>query len=243
MTYHSNDRKIPIRTLLGILSLGICALSLTACVADYASDDNAGVEDYHDRHPIILAQAPTSVDVFPVGGGLDSLSIAKIRAFAERYRELGSGQITILAPAGRLEGRGNVVNEIRRTLYSSGVRGYVSVGYYPVPDPTLASPVRLVFQGLRARVPSHCGQWPSDLASGSSIEGWKNTSYENFGCATQSALAAQVDDPRDLAESRASAPPDEDMRLRAIGNVRKGEDPGTDWKTQTTTIGTIGAGG
>jgi hypothetical protein len=71
--------------------------------ADYASDDNAGVEDYHDRHPIILAQAPTSVDVFPVGGGLDSLSIAKIRAFAERYRELGSGQITILAPAGRLD--------------------------------------------------------------------------------------------------------------------------------------------
>ena len=78
MTNYSNDRKIPIRTLLGILSLGICALSLTACVADYASDDNAGVEDYHDRHPIILAQAPTSVDVFPVGGGLDSLSIAKI---------------------------------------------------------------------------------------------------------------------------------------------------------------------
>ncbi len=243
MTNYSNDRKIPIRSLLGILSLGVCALSLTACVADYASNDTAEVGDYHDRHPIILAQAPTSVDVFPVGGGMDSLSIAKIRAFAERYRELGSGQITILAPSGRQEGRGNVVNEIRRTLYSSGVRGYVSVGYYPVPDPTLASPVRLVFQGLRAKVPSRCGQWPSDLASGSSIEGWQNSSYENFGCATQSVLAAQVDDPRDLTQSRASAPPDEEMRLRAIGDVRKGQDPGTDWKTQTTTIGTVGSGG
>ena len=41
MTNYSNDRKIPIRTLLGILSLGVCALSLTACVADYASNDNA----------------------------------------------------------------------------------------------------------------------------------------------------------------------------------------------------------
>src|SRR5580658_141627 len=123
MTNFSNDRKIQIRTLLGILSLGVCALSLTACVADYASNDTADVGDYHERHPIILAQAPTSVDVFPVGGGIDSLSVAKIRAFAERYRELGSGQITILAPSDRQEGRGNVVNEIRRALYSSGVRG------------------------------------------------------------------------------------------------------------------------
>jgi pilus assembly protein CpaD len=242
MTNYSNDRNITIRTLLGILSLGVCVVSLSGCVSDYASNDAPEVADYHVRHPIVLAQAPTAVDVFPVGGGIDSLSVAKIRAFAERYRELGSGQITILAPSGRYEGRSYVVNEIRRTLYASGVRGYVSVGSYPVADPTLAAPVRLVFQGLIAKVPSRCGQWPSDLASGSSIEGWKNTSYENFGCATQSALASQVDDPRDLAESRASSPPDEEMRLRAIDNVRRGQDPGTDWKTQTTTIGSIGGG-
>jgi pilus assembly protein CpaD len=240
MAKYSNDRKTPTRTLLGILWLGACALSLTACGMDYASNDVPDVGDYHERHPIILAQAPTSVDIFPVGGGIDSLSVAKIRAFAERYRELGSGQITILAPSGRYEGRSYVVNEIRRTLYASGVRGYVSVGGYRVADPTLAAPVRLVFKGLVAKVPSRCGQWPSDLASGSSIDGWKNTSYENFGCATQSALAAQVDDPRDLAQSRASSPPDEEMRLRAIGDVRKGQDPGTDWKTTTTTIGTVG---
>jgi len=243
MTNYPKDHKIPTRTLLGILSLGVCALSLCACGMDYASNDIPDAGDYHERHPIVLAQAPTTVDVFPVGGGIDSLSIAKIRAFAERYREFGAGQITILAPSGRRESSGYVVNEIRRALYSSGVRGNVSVGYYPVPDPTLASPVRLVFQGLRAKVPSRCGQWPSDLASGSSLEGWKNTSYENFGCATQSALAAQVDDPRDLAQSRASSPPDEEMRLRAIGDVRKGQDPGTEWKTTTTTIGTVGSGG
>src|ERR1700677_119184 len=242
MTNYSNDRNIPTRTLLGILSLGVCVVSLSGCVSDYASNDAPEAADYHVRHPIVLAQAPTAVDVFPVGGGIDSLSVAKIRAFAERYRQLGSGQITILAPAGRYEGRSYVVNEIRRTLYASGVRGYVSVGSYPVADPTLAAPVRLVFQGLVAKVPSRCGQWPRDLASGSSIEGWRNPPYENFGCATQSALASQVDDPCVLGEAGASSPPDEEMRLRAIGNVRKGEDPGTDWKTQTTTIGTIGGG-
>jgi pilus assembly protein CpaD len=100
--------------------------------------------------------------------------------------------------------------------------------------------VRLVFQGLKAVVPSRCGQWPSDLTSASSLQGWKNESYENFGCATQSMLAAQVDDPRDLTVQRASTPPDENMRLRAIAAVRKGEDPGTNWKTQNTAIGTVG---
>ena len=237
MTNHLNSRAL---TLLGFLSLGACAVSLSACVTDYASNDSVPAGDYHERFPIVLAQAPTSVDVFPVGGGIDPLSVAKIRAFAERYRELGTGQITILAPASRRYGGSNVVNEIRRTLYSSGVRGHVSVGSYPVADPTLAAPIRIVFQGLQAKVPARCGEWPSDLASGSSLEGWKNTSYENFGCATQSALAAQVDDPRDLEQARASSPPDEEMRLRAIGNVRKGQDPGTEWKTTTTTIGTVG---
>ena len=70
----------------------------------------------------------------------------------------------------------------------------------------------------------------------------KNQSYPNFGCATQSALAAQIDDPRDLVQARGSTPPDETMRLRAIQKVRQGEDPGTNWKTTTTTIGTVGGG-
>jgi pilus assembly protein CpaD len=91
-------------------------------------------------------------------------------------------------------------------------------------------------------VRAHCGEWPSDLASGTSIQTWKNDNYENFGCATQSTLAAQIDDPRDLASQRASTPPDEEMRLRAIGAVRRGSDPGTDWKTQNTAIGTVGGG-
>lgn len=243
MTKHANDRGVVKRTLLGLLALGVSGGSLAGCGVDYASNDVANIEDYHQRHPIVLAQAPTSADLFPVGDALDPQSVAKIQAFAERYREYGRGQITILAPASRRDASARLVNEIRKTLFASGVRGYVSVGAYPVSDPALASPVRLIFQGLKATVPSRCGQWPSDLASGSSVEGWKNSSFENFGCATQSVLAAQVDDPRDLAESRASGPPDEQMRLRAIGNVRKGVDPGTDWKTQTTTIGTVGAGG
>jgi pilus assembly protein CpaD len=223
-----------------LVCLGFSAFSLSACVTDYASNEGVQFADYHDRHPIVLAHAPTSLDLFPVGGRIDTQSAASIRQFAERYREFGSGQVVILTPASGPGADRAVVGEIRRSLYADGVRGYVSVGAYPVLDPLKASPIRLVFQGLKATVPTQCGEWPSDIASGSSLQGWKNESYENFGCATQSVLAAEIDDPRDLAGQRASTPPDEEMRLRAISNVRKGTDPGTDWKTQNTAIGSVG---
>jgi pilus assembly protein CpaD len=226
---------------VSLLGLGAAALSLSGCLSgeQYASDNQLTAIDYHERHPIVLAKSATMLDLFPVGGRLDPLSADKLKGFAERYRSLGAGEITILTPAGD-GASARVVPEIRRHLYAEGLRGYVAVGSYPVADGTLASPIRLVFQGLKAKVPDRCGQWPTDLASGSSIETWKNQTYPNFGCATQSALAAQVDDPRDLVEARASAPPDEAMRLRAIEQVRKGADPGADWKNGLTPIGTVG---
>ena len=77
-----------------------------------------------------------------------------------------------------------------------------------------------MFQGIRAKVAHRCGDWPSDLASGSSTRGWENEPYWNFGCSQQSMLAAQVDDPRDLAAPRGEQPTDTQFRTRAITNVR-----------------------
>ncbi len=244
-TMSRNPTQRPSRALpfAGLLLVSLAASPLAGCGVDYASNDGVAPGDYHQRHPIVLAQAPTTLDVYPVGVGLDSQAVASIRGFAERYRALGTGQITILAPAGQQERNSRVIDEIRRTLAATGLRGYIGVGVYPTRDATRASPVRLIFQGLKAEVPTPCGQWPTDLASGGSIAGWKNDAYPNFGCATQAALAAQVDDPRDLAQARATDAPDVNMRLRAIGDVRDGKDPGTNWKIQVTPIGQVGTGG
>ena len=79
--------------------------------------------------------------------------------------------------------------------------------------PTRRRPIRVVVPGPEGRGRRRrCGRWPDDLASGSSLEGWKNEPYANFGCATQSTLAAQVDDPRDLVQARALGPSDVAMR-------------------------------
>lgn len=242
MSGNRPQRSPRVLPLAGLIRACLAAAPLAGCGVDYANNDPALLGDYHKQHPIVLAQAPTMLDVYPVGQGLDSQSIANIRGFAERYREFGAGRITILAPNDWSRRDSRVIDAIRRALASTGLRGYVGVGAYRVADPTRASPVRLIYQGLRAAVPEPCGQWPTDLASGSSLETWKNETYPNFGCATQSMLAAQVADPRDLVEARALDAPDVTMRLRAIGDVREGKDPGTDWKTKITTIGQVGSG-
>ena len=241
MSFKSAPSLLKAPRIRALCFAGAAAVSLAGCGTDYVSTDTITPDDYHQRHPIVLAQAPTTLDVFPVGEGkLDQGSIDDIRIFAARYKSMGSGRIVILAPAVGGYGARAAVDEVRRALLSAGVRGSIGLGSYPVADASLASPIRLSFMGLKAEVQSHCGQWPHDLASGSTIDGWKNESYWNFGCATQSTLAAQIDDPRDLAHARALGPADEEMRLRAIKDVREGHDPGTTWKTQLTPIGQIG---
>jgi pilus assembly protein CpaD len=79
-----------------VLSLGFAAAAaaaLSGCGVDYASTAPAFPGDFQERHPIVVASAPTSLDIFAVGGALDARSIANIRAFAERYRHYGSGDI------------------------------------------------------------------------------------------------------------------------------------------------------
>jgi pilus assembly protein CpaD len=209
------------------------ASALGGCGVQYASSDPAFPGDFQERHPIVVAAAPTSIDVYPVGGALDERSRANIRAFVERYRHYGSGAVMIQTPAGA-NPHSIAVYEVRRALLAAGVKGRIAVGAYLPLNDGAAPPVRVSFTGLKAIVPTQCGQWPEDLASGSSVEGWKNEPYSNFGCATQSMIAAQVDDPRDFVQPRALGPSDVAMRTRAIEDVRDGKDPRTQWSQSQT---------
>jgi pilus assembly protein CpaD len=210
------------------------ASMLSGCGVPYASSDPEFPGSFKERHPIVVAAAPTSVDLYPVGGALDERSRANIGAFVERYRHYGSGAVTIQTPAGT-NPNSIAVYEVRSALRAAGLRGSVAIGAYLPPNDGAAPPVRVSFTGLKAIVPTKCGQWPEDLASGSSVEGWKNEPYSNFGCATQSTIAAQVDDPRDFVQQHALGPSDVAMRTRAIEAVRAGQDPSTDWKKAVLT--------
>lgn len=232
------------------LSILVAMAPLCACGVDRTTTSSIADQDYRVRHPLVLTDQSITLDIFPEGSKLGPSSRARVKEFAEKYRNVGEGPITILLPEGTAHDdlARNSVGAIRQSLFAGGLRAPIEVGVYPVPDAKLASPVRLSFVGLKAKVESKCGQWPDDLASGALSDGWENRPYWNQGCAYQSAFAAQVADPRDLVTPRAEAPSDVNIRTRAIGKVRTGDDPGTNWQFKGTSqnngqIGQVGQSG
>ncbi len=203
------------------------------------------LDDYRVRHPIVLAEEPRTLEIFvePATGQFDRRSAMQLREFAGLYRKFGRGPITIMPPA--LPGGPPPVEPVRNALYSAGAHVRTIVAPYPA-GPNLVAPVRLSFLGLKASVADRCGQWPRDLAIGSGVDAdWSNKPYWNFGCAYQSAFAAQVADPRDLVAPQGETPADTVMRTGAIEIHRKPETPKAKWDDwqfeRSSDISSVGA--
>lgn len=222
------------------------AVPLGACGVQRVLPPPTTPYDYHDRHPVVLADAPEVLDVFPasVKGEVDKESQGRIREFVGRYREFGRGKVSLLVPVGSEAAKATAAetNAVRRALASAGLSGNILIGDYTVADPKLAAPIRLSFHSLKAKVANRCGEWPQDIASGSTLDGWKNESYWNFGCASQATLSAQVADPRDLASPRGETASDVQMRMRSFEKLRRGEDPSTNWRLKGSAISSVGGG-
>ncbi|MNT91092.1 Pilus biogenesis CpaD protein [compost metagenome] len=62
-----------------------------------------------------------------------------------------------------------------------------------------------------------CGNWPADLVNSATIE---NRNWQNFGCASQNNLAAQLENPMDLVAPRKMAPIDATQRANVIAVYR-----------------------
>ncbi len=90
---------------------------------------------------------------------------------------------------------------------------------------------------LSASVASKCGQWPKDLSGNEGLESWHNKPYHNLGCAYQTMIAAQVDDPVDLVRPRAEGAYDLEKRMKDIEAIRKDQDPATKWASDDVKVG------
>ena len=225
----------------------ICLLAtLAGCGPGHVKPPPATPYDYRDRHPVVLADTSHVVDLFPalIKGRLDYTTVGRIHEFVDRYRRFGYGSATIRRPVGSAGASHSsaTIAAVRRALGAAGFSGNMSVEDYRVTDPHLAAPLRLSFSGIKAKVSGRCGEWPTDLASGASLEGWQNENWWNYGCATQQTLSAQIADPRDLAGPRGETPADTITRMRSIDKIREGQDPSTKWPHEEQTVSKVGEG-
>ncbi|WP_377291734.1 CpaD family pilus assembly protein [Rhizobium sp. SG2393] len=177
-------------------------------------------DDYRARHPIVLAEGESTVDV-PISSGDVRLQLATrdlIRGFASRYHTTASSVVQVILPSGAPNSAAvqRLRREIRAALVSGGVPANRIVELrYEAGASGDAAPVRLSYTAIKAST-APCGEWPEDLA----IKTSTNQNYYNFGCATQANLAAQVVSPTDLLGPRVMSPVDAEQRNLVINDYR-----------------------
>lgn len=190
--------------------------------------------DVRERHPIVLTDGRRIIDVFVEGPtGLVVRGRRDVAAYMAEYRSHGSGPMIAQVPTGPGANPGTWA--ALRQIEAAAGRALTVSTYQPT-DPKVASPIRLTFRRLQAKVGSQCGLWPEDLGVSDPGRDWHNQQYWNFGCATQANLASQVADPVDLVRPRQETPPDTGRRMFNFEQIRKGEDPSTNWKDQNQTV-------
>lgn len=211
-----------------LLILTAFAVPLAACSSDkVAQTGSVYPYDYRERHPIVLAEKPKTLDVFIRGAALDERQIDDVKTFAAEYRSRGSGVMTVQVPTGNPAAH-RTLDSVRRALSQGGLAGRaISVSSYQPTDPSLAAPIRLSYSQMQAAVDSECGLWPQDLGVSNAGFNLRNEPYWNYGCATQSNFAAQIADPVDLVRGRTPGAIDPIRRSNNIAKLRDGNDPST----------------
>lgn len=160
-------------------------------------DDTYVPAEHYVRYPIDVAKRPVRMEVSSQRGALQPAQINAISAFTRSARNSGSVKITILRPSGG-GASGNVARQTYQLLVQSGFpRAMISQKTYPGSS---KGTVQLSYIRSVA-VTQECGDWSLDMANTSS-----NEPHSNFGCSTQSNIAAMVVNPDDFIVPEPTVP-------------------------------------
>ncbi len=196
----SVDKKAAVR----FVAVSALAVALTGCKHSDSGEQVLGwsMVDAAQRHPIMVTQAPTNLDVEVSRGrhGLMPEQRAAVIDFMRRYkRESTTGKLVISAPGGAP----NEVSAVQAAGIVKGLARSEGIGWneiqvepYSAEEGNPQPPLRLSFVRHAAEAPE-CGRFPANLAEQSD-----NLPYANFGCSTQRNLASMVANPQDLLGPR-----------------------------------------
>ena len=207
-----------------VVPLMLVASLLSGCAGLPGRSVTVGAvpDDYRTNHPIIVAEKERTVDLAVASGDrkLTTSMRETVRGAAINYRGTASGAIRIMVPVGSANaGAASVLaSQVADVLRKEGVPGdRILSSPYHVSSPDDAAPIRIAFMAITAST-GECGRWPEDILGDTT----ENKHYANFGCASQSNLAAQIANPGDLIAPRGMTPIDAERRSAVIETYRTG---------------------
>jgi pilus assembly protein CpaD len=107
--------------------------------------------------------------------------------------------------------------QIEEVLRQMGVpKGQIDYRVYHAASDERNAPIRVAFSRIVAHA-APCGPWPDQVSSNK-----QNRNYFAFGCATQTNLAAVVENPLDLLYPRGLTPADAARRAEVLEKYRTG---------------------
>ena len=214
------------------LTVGLLSAGTAACAANQADIVSAvppTPTEYRLNHPITISETLSTLDI-PVG--LETRYLPRgmadnILAFAYAFMDSGTNEISIVLPTGspNAYSAAAMSGQIEQVLTSAGIfLGSITYRSYRSNGGEADAPIRLAFARITASV-EPCGDWSENLA-----RNYNNTNYANFGCATQTNLAAMIVNPLDLLYPRMMTPPSAARRGTVLQNYQNGEGTATNYE-------------
>ena len=223
------------RTLLAASLRMLVLSSATAITAGCYTAQEALLDsipnDYRQRHPVVLKEAPRSVELF-IGNRRSTLTgaqRAEVLSFAQAWERESTGGVMIDVPSGTPNERSAAaaLQEVRSILAGAGVPPEaIATRPNRVGDPRKLATMRLHYPKVTADA-GPCGLWPFDLGPTYHREHYENRQYYNFGCANQRNMAAMVENPADLVQPRSEIPSYTARRTTVLEKHRRGESTAT----------------
>jgi pilus assembly protein CpaD len=210
----SGSRSFPAAIVIGL------AAALAGCAGQDNLTTGSLPDDYRTRHPIVVGESEKTIDI-PVAAGDSRLTRGQeevVAGFVAEYRRSSNGIIQIVTPRGSAnEGAAAAAaSSMRRLMAKMGVpkQNILQSGFQAGFGES--APVRLSYVAIAAKA-GPCGEWPADMT----LNTFSNKNYYNFGCASQSNLAAQMANPSDVLGPRRMTPPDGDQRGQVMDRYRE----------------------
>lgn len=205
-------------------NLAMLALVATLAGCGGGANSNRSLDSVHQP---IVSNEVYSFDVATVGGELPPSEQGKLNGWLDALGVAYGDRIAIEDPS--LYGKGAATAQIRSMVERRGLLVSEAV---PITAGAVASGnLRVSITRSKASVPG-CPNW--DTKSSSSD---KNATSSNYGCASNSNLAAMVADPNDLIKGTGSERPDPSAATKPIRVFRERPPSGAGDLKETATSG------